>query len=94
MLLGPKLGCWKVGVGPLQRHAGSQLNELRFRCALLAVVHDLAEAQVGDIAPSDGISKQDKRKLEAAAMDNIINEMLGGEAAAQRIRSLWDVRLA
>ncbi|KAG8945629.1 hypothetical protein FRC04_000676 [Tulasnella sp. 424] len=60
------------------------------KCALLAVVHDLAEAQVGDIAPSDGISKQDKRKLEAAAMDNIINEMLGGGVAAQRIRSLWD----
>ncbi|KIO25838.1 hypothetical protein M407DRAFT_236390 [Tulasnella calospora MUT 4182] len=60
------------------------------KCVLLAVVHDLAEAQVGDIAPSDGISKQDKRRLEAAAMDNIINDMLGGGTAAQRIRALWD----
>ncbi|KAG8989860.1 hypothetical protein FRB90_002045 [Tulasnella sp. 427] len=60
------------------------------KCALLAVVHDLAEAQVGDIAPSDGVSKQEKRRLEAAAMDNMINDMLGGGVAAQRIKSLWD----
>ncbi|KAG8900404.1 hypothetical protein FRC01_010152 [Tulasnella sp. 417] len=60
------------------------------KCVLLAVVHDLAEAQVGDIAPSDGISKQEKRRLEAAAMDNIVNDMLGGGVAAQKIRALWD----
>ncbi|KAG9017952.1 hypothetical protein FRB90_000078 [Tulasnella sp. 427] len=60
------------------------------KCALLAVVHDLAEAQVGDIAPSDGVSKQEKRRLEAAAMDNIINDMLGGGVAAHRIKALWD----
>ncbi|KAG9047718.1 hypothetical protein FS837_001682 [Tulasnella sp. UAMH 9824] len=60
------------------------------KCVLLAVIHDLAEAQVGDIAPSDGISKQEKRRLEAAAMNNIINDMLGGGVAAQRIKALWD----
>jgi 5'-deoxynucleotidase YfbR-like HD superfamily hydrolase len=28
------------------------------------MVHDLAEALVGDITPLDGVSKADKRKLE------------------------------
>ena len=28
------------------------------------MVHDLAEALVGDITPYDGVSKEDKRKLE------------------------------
>jgi putative hydrolase of HD superfamily len=31
----------------------------------MAVVHDLAEAVVGDIAPSDHVSKEDKGRLEA-----------------------------
>lgn len=34
------------------------------KCMQMAVVHDLAEASVGDITPFDGISKQDKQKLE------------------------------
>ena len=28
------------------------------------MVHDLAESLVGDITPYDGVSKEDKRKLE------------------------------
>lgn len=35
------------------------------KCVQMAVVHDLAEAIVGDIAPSDGISKEEKQRLEA-----------------------------
>jgi putative hydrolase of HD superfamily len=31
---------------------------------MLAVVHDLAEAQVGDIAPDEGFSNAQKRRLE------------------------------
>lgn len=34
------------------------------RCVQMAVVHDLAEASVGDITPFDGISKEAKQKLE------------------------------
>jgi len=34
------------------------------KCVMLSVVHDLAEAIAGDIAPSDGISREEKRKLE------------------------------
>ncbi len=30
----------------------------------IALVHDMAEALVGDITPSSGISKEEKHKLE------------------------------
>ena len=35
------------------------------RCVQLAVVHDLAEAEVGDITPFDGISREQKQAMEA-----------------------------
>ncbi|KAH9849835.1 HD domain-containing protein [Lenzites betulinus] len=59
------------------------------KCVMMAVVHDLAEAQVGDIAPSDGIPKAEKRRLEAEAMHNFVHEMLHNSPAAQRIEALW-----
>lgn len=34
------------------------------RLMKICMVHDLAEAFVGDITPYDGVSKEDKRKLE------------------------------
>ena len=34
------------------------------KCVQLAVVHDLAEASVGDITPFDGVTKEVKQKLE------------------------------
>lgn len=30
----------------------------------MSLVHDLAECLVGDITPSDGVSKEDKHKME------------------------------
>ncbi|GAW10193.1 HD domain-containing protein [Lentinula edodes] len=59
------------------------------KCVMLSVVHDLAEAQVGDIAPSHGISKEEKSRLEAEAMHIFIHEMLHDSPAAQRIGALW-----
>ncbi|KAJ4494865.1 HD domain-containing protein [Lentinula edodes] len=59
------------------------------KCVMLSVVHDLAEAQVGDIAPSHGISKEQKSRLEAEAMHIFIHEMLHDSPAAQRIGALW-----
>lgn len=32
---------------------------------MMSVVHDLAEAHVGDITPHEGISKAEKKQLEA-----------------------------
>jgi len=60
------------------------------KCVMMALVHDLAEAQVGDIAPREGIPKAEKHKLEAKAMQNFVQDMLHASPAAQRIRSLWE----
>lgn len=59
------------------------------KCVMMAVVHDLAEAQVGDIAPREGIPKAEKRRLEAEAMQNFVHEMLHDSPAALKIMSLW-----
>lgn len=37
----------------------------------LAVVHDLAEALAGDIAPFQNVSKEEKRRLEEEGLANI-----------------------
>ena len=34
----------------------------------MALVHDMAEALAGDIAPSDGISKAEKHRMETEAL--------------------------
>lgn len=41
------------------------------KCMQMAVVHDLAECLVGDIAPGDNISIEDKHARETTAMLNI-----------------------
>lgn len=47
------------------------LNQIR--CMELALVHDLAESIVGDLTPFCGVSKEDKKKREMDAMENICN---------------------
>jgi putative hydrolase of HD superfamily len=41
------------------------------KCIQMALVHDLAECLVGDIAPDDNVSKADKEKMEHDAMEKI-----------------------
>ncbi|CAK4645027.1 unnamed protein product [Aphanomyces euteiches] len=36
----------------------------RTRCIKMAIVHDLAESYVGDITPHDGVSNEEKHRLE------------------------------
>lgn len=57
------------------------LPALPCRCIKLALVHDVAEAIVGDITPTCGVSDQDKYQLEAAAVQRI-KGMLGGASLA------------
>ncbi|KAF8993796.1 HD domain-containing protein [Cyathus striatus] len=59
------------------------------KCVAMALVHDLAEAQVGDIAPREGIPKAEKHRLESEAMNNFVHTMLHNSPAAQRIEALW-----
>ncbi|KAI0736413.1 HD domain-containing protein [Fomitopsis betulina] len=60
------------------------------KCVMMCLVHDLAEAQVGDIVPREGIPKAEKRRLEEEAMRNFVHEMLHDSPAAQRIMSLFE----
>ncbi|KAK1224005.1 hypothetical protein PQX77_013100 [Marasmius sp. AFHP31] len=46
-------------------------------------------AAVGDIAPHEGISKAEKRRLEEEAMHSFVHEMLHNSPAAQRIEALY-----
>eukprot|EP00887_Chlorella_sp_A99_P001459 scaffold8.g1459.t1 len=53
------------------------------KCIKLALVHDVAEAIVGDITPHCGISDEDKYQLEAEAVARL-KSVLGGE-----LEALW-----
>lgn len=54
------------------------------RCIRLALVHDIAEAIVGDITPHCNVSEEDKFKLEADAVQQM-KQMLGPHTAAGRL---------
>lgn len=54
------------------------------RCVSLSLVHDLAEALVGDITPYDGVGADEKRRREEEAMRHLAD--LAGDAA---LLALW-----
>jgi len=55
------------------------------RCCAMAVVHDLAEAIIGDITPMDQVKPQQKHEREAAAIRQF-EQTLGDS----RISQLWE----
>lgn len=62
------------------------------RCCRMALVHDMAEALVGDITPVDNVSKADKSRRETDTMDYICERLLGkfnGGLNGKDIRELW-----
>ncbi|XP_047081075.1 5'-deoxynucleotidase HDDC2-like [Lolium rigidum] len=60
----------------------------RDRCVKMAIVHDIAEAIVGDITPADGVPKEEKNRREKEALDQMC-ALLGGGSRADEIRELW-----
>ncbi|KAG1316372.1 hypothetical protein G6F62_013547 [Rhizopus arrhizus] len=60
----------------------------REKCIKMAIVHDLAEAVVGDITPHAGVSKEEKFTLEKNAMNSFI-KTLGDTEMIKEIASLW-----
>jgi len=57
----------------------------RGRALALAILHDLAEAHVGDITPHDGVPRAEKRRREEAAM----RALLAPLPAADELLALW-----
>uniref|UniRef100_A0A6N2LUC7 5'-deoxynucleotidase n=1 Tax=Salix viminalis TaxID=40686 RepID=A0A6N2LUC7_SALVM len=68
--------------------AGDLPGVNRERCIKIAIVHDIAEAIVGDITPSDGVPKHEKSRMEQAALNEMC-EVLGGGMRAEEIKELW-----
>uniref|UniRef100_A0A8D2IXY7 5'-deoxynucleotidase HDDC2 n=2 Tax=Varanus komodoensis TaxID=61221 RepID=A0A8D2IXY7_VARKO len=58
------------------------------RCIRLALVHDMAECIVGDIAPADTVSKEEKHRREEEAMKHL-TELLS-EDLKKEIYELWE----
>ncbi|XP_039981699.1 HD domain-containing protein 2 [Xiphias gladius] len=58
------------------------------RCIKLSLVHDMAECIVGDIAPSDNVSKAEKHRREEEAMRHLTG--LLPEGLKQEIYGLWE----
>lgn len=69
---------------------GSRLDLAR--CTRMALVHDMAEALVGDITPVDGILKTEKSRRETATMEFLCTGLLGhvgGGVAGEEMRRAW-----
>ncbi|XP_015883223.3 uncharacterized protein LOC107419018 isoform X1 [Ziziphus jujuba] len=60
----------------------------REKCIKMAIVHDIAEAIVGDITPSDGVPKEEKSRREQEALDHMC-KLLGGGSRAKEVGDLW-----
>uniref|UniRef100_F7FUJ2 5'-deoxynucleotidase HDDC2 n=1 Tax=Monodelphis domestica TaxID=13616 RepID=F7FUJ2_MONDO len=58
------------------------------RCVRLALVHDMAECIVGDIAPADNIPKEEKHRREKEAMKQLTQ--LLSEDIKKEIYDLWE----
>ena len=61
-------------------------------CTKMALVHDMAEALVGDITPVDGVSKEEKSRRESTTMDYFVNGLLGrvnGGLTGKEIKEIW-----
>lgn len=62
------------------------------RCTRMALVHDMAEALVGDITPMDRIAKSEKSRREAETMDYFCEQLLGkvgGGLQGEEIKKVW-----
>ncbi|KAK4058065.1 hypothetical protein OIO90_000804 [Microbotryomycetes sp. JL221] len=61
------------------------------RCVMMSIVHDMAEADTGDIPPehASGVSKHDKHDLEVAAMNRMFGLLGHPSISSLRIKALW-----
>jgi putative hydrolase of HD superfamily len=62
------------------------------KCCRMALIHDMAEALVGDITPVDNVLKPEKSRREETTMDYICTKLLGkfnGGLNGKDIRAIW-----
>ncbi|KAL7275228.1 hypothetical protein RUND412_001843 [Rhizina undulata] len=61
------------------------------RCVKMAIIHDMAEALVGDITPTDNIPKAEKYRREVETMEYLTKELLSpiSETIAKEFMDLW-----
>ena len=61
-------------------------------CTKMALIHDMAEALVGDITPVDGVAKSEKSRREETTMDYFTKGLLGrvhGGLTGEEIKAVW-----
>jgi len=58
----------------------------------MALLHDLAEAVVGDITPFDGVPKEEKQKMEEKALKELLKSLPKG--SMDGLMSIWKEMLA
>lgn len=63
------------GVAILAMLLGIRTDRDLGRCVMMALVHDLGEAVIGDITPSDGVPASQKEKLEREAAQKIFADV-------------------
>jgi putative hydrolase of HD superfamily len=62
------------------------------KCTKMALIHDMAEALVGDITPRDNVTKKEKSRREAETMDYLTKKLLGkvnGGLSGEEIKTVW-----
>ncbi|KAF2806338.1 uncharacterized protein BDZ99DRAFT_465954 [Mytilinidion resinicola] len=68
-------------------------EETRTKAEYMALVHDMGEALVGDIAPSDGISAEEKYTREEMALKFLACTITQVAALQPRINNLYARKL-
>ncbi len=58
----------------------------RDRVLRMALLHDFGEIYAGDLTPADGISDEEKHRLEARSVARVLSKLPGGEVYI----SIWD----
>jgi len=58
------------------------------RCMKISLIHDIGESIIGDLTPHCGVSEEDKRKLEEAAVDKI-SQLLPDKVKGDEVRQLF-----
>lgn len=48
-----------------------------YRCALMALAHELGEIHTGDLTPHDQVSKAEKHRMEEAAIHQVLDDLDG-----------------